>query len=105
MIALCLDDDVIFQGSPVIALGVQDDTCWYVDAMGQQVGLTEHPAHRVLLMFAGDLDRLAKAFPVYTWGVERSRNAFDHARLVAAMMRACAARGVLERVNGELRHR
>jgi len=84
----------IFDGCPVIPLGVNGDACWYLDVRGQLRAVTKHDNQKILSLFGGRLALLAHHFPSYGKDGVPRRNAFDAQVTSSIMMAACDECGV-----------
>lgn len=87
---------MIWDGCPVIPLGVHSDLSWYLDITGQLRGVDNHTIQKMLHLFGGDRARhhVARHFPVFDKEGNSRPGRFDQLTLSSAMIAACAERGV-----------
>ncbi len=83
---------------PVKPLGLSGDRLWFLDSIGQ-VRPFDPPygKHTMLALFGGRLEYLAWAWP--RWGKEKLINGFANEEALAALIKACAAKGPWEAID------
>jgi len=80
----------IFDGCPVIPLGVRGKHAYYLDALGQLRAIDNHNAQNILGLFGHFIPRLCHQFPQWEKKgdiIARKKNRFD--QTTAAMVRRC----------------
>ncbi len=83
----------IWDGCPVQALGVMGDHAFYLDTLGQLRAVDNHTKDRMRSIFGGRTDWLMERYPSYSKG-SNAATGWAQEAAAAAMMRACAERGV-----------
>ena len=84
----------IWDGCPVIPLGVSGEFSWYLDVLGQLRAVKKHELQTMLHLFGGNTRLLAMHYPQYDKDGAPKANRFDQLTLSAAMMAACDRLGV-----------
>lgn len=86
----------IFEGCPVVPLGVLGDWSYYLDVLGQLRAVDNHTAQKIQHVFGGRIALLERFAPSFDKeGIPR-KGKFDQMRAASVMTAACAERGVWE---------
>lgn len=85
-------------GCPVKPLGVSGATYWFLDSIGQVQAFNPPYGKLTMLgLFGGRLDYLSWAWP--RWGKDKAINGFANEEALAALQRACSAKGPWEAID------
>lgn len=88
----------IWDGCPVVPLGVNGEHSYYLDRLGQLRAVNKHDLQKIMHLFGDRLDLLSHHFP--QWSVAKDGTAtkrkgrFDQTSASMAMISACAERGL-----------
>lgn len=90
----------IFEGSPVLALGVRGDYHYFLDALGQLRASKDLKREFCKSLYGNQLASVINRFPIWykdaeTGAFERKEGKFDHDGLSNAMYAACADCGLI----------
>lgn len=86
----------IWEGCPIVPLGVKGSTYYYLDAQRQIIGLTKHAQQDILGLFGHMIPQLFWRFPQYDKDGGRKSGRFDANNAAAAMMQAGGEKGLFE---------
>lgn len=84
----------IYDGCPVVPLGVSGDVSWYLDVLGQLRGVDGHTAQKVQHVFGGRIAQLERFAPSYDKDGVKKPGKFDATKAALVMTAACAECGV-----------
>ncbi|WP_333830497.1 hypothetical protein [Pararhodobacter sp.] len=85
---------MIWDGCPVQPLGVQGDTSYYLDRLGQLRAVKKHEVDTIRNLFGGDVQALARHFPQFDKDGSPRLGKFDQATAAAAMNAASFEKGL-----------
>jgi hypothetical protein len=91
----------IWEGCPIIPLGVKGSIHYYLDAHGQIIGMGKHAVQDLMSLFGHMLPQLCHHFPVWTrdpdtGDVGRAPGKFNGTAAAMALITACSEKGLFE---------
>ncbi len=85
----------IWDGCPVVPLGIHGDLSYYLDTKGQLRAVDNHSQDKIRHIFGGRIGLLATRYPRYHKNSTTPvAGAFDQGRIATDMVAACTERGV-----------
>ena len=84
----------IWDGCPVVPLGIHGDLSYYLDTKGQLRAVDTHTQQKMLHVFGGMVGMLAQHFPQWSKSGNVLPGKFDQLKLSTAMIAASTERGV-----------
>lgn len=91
----------IWDGCPVKPLGVNGQTCFYLDVHGQMIAVGKHDRDVIMRLFGHQMPKLFWWFPQWTRASadeppQRKPNVFDQTAAAQAMIQACSECGLFD---------
>lgn len=91
----------IWDGCPVKPLGVNGQTCFYLDVHGQMIAIGKHDRDVIMRLFGHQMPKLFWWFPQWTRASadeppQRKPNVFDQTAAAQVMIQACSECGLFD---------